>query len=66
MVRYEQGRFAVKGGAAVTHQEPILPDVSEEFGNPDLGLMKAYQYSIGAEYKPFEFLSYLHSSKWAS
>ncbi|MBT8494243.1 MAG: TonB family protein, partial [Deltaproteobacteria bacterium] len=36
------GSFAIKGGAAVVHQEPEIPDLSEEFGNPDLDAFKAY------------------------
>jgi len=57
VARYDiDDRWAVKGGAAVVHQEPQIPDLSEAFGNPDLGLQKAYQYSVGGEWKPFDFL----------
>ena len=57
VARYDfDDRWAIKGGAAVVHQEPQIPDLSDEFGNPDLSLQRAYQYSLGGEWKPFEFL----------
>lgn len=49
-------QVAIKGGAAVVHQEPGFLDLDEVFGNPDLGLQRAYQYSIGAEWKPLEHI----------
>ncbi len=53
--RYElPDDVAVKGGVAVVHQAPLFPELDEVFGNPDLDLQRALQYSVGVEWKPFE------------
>src|SRR5690606_39071197 len=44
----------LKGGAAVVHQAPTFDQVDEVFGNPDLGLQRALQYSVGVEWRPLE------------
>lgn len=51
--RYElPGDVAVKGGVAVVHQAPSFLDVDPVLGNPDLGLQRALQYSVGVEWRP--------------
>jgi len=48
--------WAVKGGVALTHQSPLPQDLDENFGNPDLGLQEATQYSVGGEWTPADYL----------
>jgi len=49
--RYSLPReVAVKAGAAVVHQSPNFPELDAVFGNPDLDLQRAYQYSVGADW----------------
>ncbi len=54
VARYDAESWAVKGGAAVVHQAPFFPDIDDVFGNPDLELQRAYQYSLGGEWSPSE------------
>jgi len=56
VARWDVGKFAAKAGAAVVHQEPQFAEVDVVFGNPDLGLQKAYQYSVGGEWRPLRQL----------
>ncbi len=56
VARYDHANWAVKGGVAVVHQEPDVPDTDENFGNPDLELQRAYQYSVGGEWNPYEHI----------
>ncbi len=56
VVRYDGPSWAVKGGAAVVHQAPDFPDIDEVFGNPDLDLQRAYQYSVGGEWSPLDYI----------
>tara|TARA_R110002073_G_scaffold334897_1_gene525481 strand:- start:29364 stop:32117 length:2754 start_codon:yes stop_codon:yes gene_type:complete len=43
-------QVGVKAGAAVVHQSPSFPELDIVFGNPDLELLRAYQYSVGADW----------------
>jgi TonB family protein len=53
--RYELPHdVAVKAGAAVVHQPPIFPEINEVFGNPNLELQRALQYSIGVDWQATE------------
>ncbi len=42
---------AVKGGVAVVHQQANIRQLDPVFGNPDLELQRALQYSLGAEWQ---------------
>ncbi len=57
VARYDFDKFAVKAGAAVVHQEPQPFETDKIFGNPDLKLQKAYQYSAGGEWRPLDQLN---------
>lgn len=48
---------AVKGGVAVVHQEANFRQLDPVFGNPDLELQRALQYSLGAEWQASPALS---------
>jgi TonB family protein len=41
----------LKAGAAVVHQAPGFFQSNDVFGNPDLGVQRALQYSLGAEHQ---------------
>lgn len=41
--------WTLKAGAGATHQSPADPDIDPVFGNPNLGPLRAWQYSAGAE-----------------
>lgn len=57
MARYRLLRdFVVKGGVGVTHQAPLPQETDENFGNPELGLERSVQYSVGAEWRPRKYL----------
>ncbi len=56
VARYDFNQWAVKAGAAVVHQDPDFPDIDINFGNPDLKLQRAYQYSFGGEWAPWEHI----------
>ncbi len=47
----------VKGGVGLYTQEPTFDEVDEFFGNPKLERERAMHYSVGAEYKPAEFVT---------
>jgi TonB family protein len=50
VVRYAfNPSLTVKGGAGVFHQTPENDEQDEGFGNPDLDVFWAYQYSAGVE-----------------
>ena len=57
VVRYQQETWALKGGVAIVHQETGPENTAEDFGNPDLEVQRGVQYSVGGEWKPYEFLS---------
>ncbi|BDG01581.1 TonB-dependent receptor domain-containing protein [Anaeromyxobacter oryzae] len=40
---------ALKGAAGLYHQAPLLVYLTKQWGNPDLGPERAWQYSVGAE-----------------
>lgn len=42
--------FALKGGVGVVYQQPQAVETTEEFGNPNLGLQRGIQYSLGTEF----------------
>lgn len=48
----EDKQWWVKGGVGFVHQEPFAPQLDETFGNPDLEVQQAIQYSIGGEWTP--------------
>lgn len=51
--RYQlSGCVAAKAGAAAVHQAPNFFEIDPVFGNPDLGVQLALQYSAGVEWKP--------------
>lgn len=56
VARYDFNRWAVKGGAALVHQAPDIPDLDEAFGNTELDLQRAYQYSLGGEWSPLDYI----------
>jgi TonB family protein len=43
--------LTLKGGVGIFHRAPLLDEVDEEFGNPDIEAERAIHYSIGAEAK---------------
>lgn len=47
----------VKGGVAVVHQQANIRQLDPVFGNPDLELQRALQYSLGAEWQATPNLS---------
>lgn len=49
--------LTLKAGAGLVHQAPELQETEAPFGNPDLGLISAAQYSVGAEWRPLELFS---------
>lgn len=48
--------WTAKAGVGLVHQEPTPDETADNFGNPDLGLETAIQYSLGAEWKPLAYL----------
>jgi len=58
VARYKIDDWTIKAGAAVVHQEPTPQETDDVFGNPDLGLQVARQYSIGAEWRPRDYLGF--------
>ena len=50
-------RWTLKGGVGVVHQQPDGDETDATFGNPDLRLEDAIQFSVGGEWKPFDYLS---------
>jgi hypothetical protein len=57
VVRYQlHPEWAIKAGVARVHQAPLPQDTTVEFGNPDLELQRAMQYSIGGEWRPRPYL----------
>lgn len=59
VVRYKlSDQWTVKGGVARVMQRPREEDVDENFGNPDIDVARATQYSLGAEYSPLEYLNF--------
>jgi TonB family protein len=50
--RYDFGDITAKAGVAVVHQEATPQETDDVFGNPDLELQRALQYSVGAEWRP--------------
>jgi TonB family protein len=55
-------QLVAKGGVARVHQMPSGPlgvaDLTESFGNPDLGLIVGTQYSAGLELRPRDHLRF--------
>lgn len=49
-------QWTVKGGVGLFAQEPQFQELTEAFGNPDLGPEKAIHYSAGVEYQPLKHL----------
>lgn len=48
----------VKGGVGLVHQQPLPQETDENFGNPDIGLQRAVQYSVGGEWLPTDYLKF--------
>lgn len=58
VARYKiDDQWLVKAGAGLVHQPPQPADTDEIFGNPDLGVQRGAQYSVGAEWRPLDFVS---------
>lgn len=51
-------QWLIKGGVGMVHQAPQPAETSEDFGNPDLGLTRVVQSSVGVEYSPLKYLSF--------
>lgn len=47
--------WTLKAGAGATHQSPSDPNLDPVFGNPQLGAIRAWQYSAGAEVELSDF-----------
>ncbi len=47
--------WTVKGGVGLFSQSPTPPELSEEFGNPDLAIEKSVQVSAGFEWNPVDY-----------
>ncbi len=56
LVRWDEKKWAVKGGVGIVHQDPPPRESQEGFGNPDIDIQKAVQYSLGAEWRPKDHL----------
>ncbi len=57
--RYDLNQqWVLKGGAGLFMQPPTDDETIPGFGNPNLGPEKAFQYSLGTEYRPLEHLSF--------
>jgi TonB family protein len=50
-------RWTVKAGVGLVHQAPDGDETNEQFGNPDLSVERALQYSVGGEWDPTSYLS---------
>ena len=52
--------LTLKGGAGLFAQEPQqnMGELDPKFGNPDLGVERAWHYSLGVEVKPREHLTF--------
>lgn len=48
--------WVVKGGVGLVHEAPQPNQLNEDFGNPDLGVQRAVQYSVGGEWLPTDFI----------
>ncbi len=57
VARYQLGDWAIKAGVGIVHQEAPFDATDKEVGNPDLDAQDGVHYSIGAEWKPLEYLS---------
>jgi hypothetical protein len=51
------GDLAIKAGAAVVHQPAGPVEQNPVFGNPDLGLQRALQYSVGTEWRATDVIN---------
>ena len=49
--------WTVKGGVGLVHQAPEPDELDPEFGNPDLGIERAIQYSVGGEWTPTDHIN---------
>ena len=52
-------RLSIKAGVGVVYQPPLPQDVIRPFGNPDAGLQRGIQYSLGTEFGFPEKLGFL-------
>jgi hypothetical protein len=50
-------QWVVKGSAGAFYQEPTVAETSEVRGNPNLDVEKALHFSLGAEFRPLEYLT---------
>ena len=57
-------RLALKGGVGVVYQAPLAQQVLEPFGNPDAGLQRGIQYSLGTEFQLPPGLGLLSHLEW--
>ncbi|MEQ9495955.1 MAG: TonB-dependent receptor [Deltaproteobacteria bacterium] len=49
-------QWTAKAGVGVVHQAPEPVDTNATFGNPNLGLIRGVQYSVGAEWYPLDHI----------
>lgn len=57
--RYDlDDRWTLKGGAGLFYQEPTVDQTDSVFGNPDLKAQRSIHYSVGAEWKPLQHISF--------
>lgn len=65
VARYDfSDQFALKGGVGVVFQSPLPNQVLRPFGNPDAGLQRGIQYSLGTEFKMPEGLGLFSRLEW--
>jgi outer membrane receptor protein involved in Fe transport len=58
VARFKFSDFTAKSGIALVHQEATPQETDKVFGNPDLELQKALQYSVGMEWRPRDHLKF--------
>ncbi len=49
--------LTLRAGVGRVHQQPELDETVRPYGNPNLSLIAANHYAVGAAYKPYDFLS---------
>ncbi len=50
--------FTLKGGVGIVHQAPDIDQSDIAFGNPALSPQRTIQYSVGAQWKPVNYLDF--------
>lgn len=57
-------RFTLKGGVGVVYQAPLAQQAIAPFGNPNAGLQRGIQYSLGTEFQLPKGLGLLSRLTW--